>query len=40
VSMDAPIMTLYSDCVSDFSDAAYRAYNALKFKTLTDNALT
>ncbi|MBR5513917.1 MAG: thymidine phosphorylase [Ruminococcus sp.] len=40
ISMDAPLMTLYSDCVSDFSEAAYRAYNALKFVTLTEGALT
>lgn len=40
ISMDAPLMTLYSDCVSDFSEAALRAYDALKFKTLTGMALT
>ena len=40
ISMDAPLMTLYSSCVSDFSEAAYRAYNALKFRTLTNSALT
>lgn len=40
ISMDAPLMTLYSDCVSDFSEAALLAYNAIKFKTLTGNALT
>lgn len=40
ISMDAPLMTLYSDCVSDFSEAALRAYNALNFKTLTAAALT
>lgn len=40
ISMDAPLMTLYSDCVSDFSEAALRAYNALQFKTLTGMALT
>lgn len=40
ISMDAPLMTLYSDCVSDFSEAALLAYNAVKFKTLTGNALT
>lgn len=40
ISMDAPLMTLYSDCVSDFSESAMRAYNSLKFKDLTPNALT
>ncbi|MBO5163819.1 MAG: thymidine phosphorylase [Ruminococcus sp.] len=40
ISMDAPLMTLYSDSVSDFSEAALRAYNALTFKTLTGVALT
>lgn len=40
VSMDAPLMTLYSDCVSDFSESALRAYNSLKFKDLTPNAFT
>lgn len=40
ISMDAPLMTLYSNCVSDFSEAALRAYNALKFKTLIGVALT
>ncbi len=40
ISMDAPLMTLYSDSVSDFSEAALRAYNALSFKTLTGVSLT
>ena len=40
ISMDAPLMTLYSDTVSDFSEAALRAYNALKFRSLTNSALT
>ncbi|MBQ9139750.1 MAG: thymidine phosphorylase [Ruminococcus sp.] len=40
ISMDAPLMTLYSDSVSDFSEAALRAYNAIGFRTLTNSALT
>lgn len=40
ISMDAPLMTLYSDIGSDFSEAALRAYNAIKFRTLTSNTLT
>lgn len=40
ISMDAPLMTLYSDSVSDFSEAALRAYNAVRFRTLTEGALT
>lgn len=40
ISMDAPLMTLYSDTVSDFSEAALRAYNAIGFKTLTEGTLT
>lgn len=40
ISMDAPLMTLYSDVVSDFSEAAVRAYNALSLRTLTGSALT
>lgn len=40
ISMDAPLMTLYSDTVSDFSEAALRAYHAIGFRTLTEGALT
>ncbi len=40
ISMDAPLMTLYSDIGSDFSEAALRAYNSIKFRTLTSHALT
>ena len=40
ISMDSPLMTLYSDCVSDFSEVAFRAYKAITFKTLTGSALT
>lgn len=40
ISVDAPLMTLYSDLGSDFSEAALRAYNAVKFRTLTSNTLT
>ena len=40
ISMDAPLMTLYSDVGSDFSEVALRAYNAIKFRTLTSNTLT
>ncbi|MDE5763478.1 MAG: thymidine phosphorylase [Ruminococcus sp.] len=40
ISMDAPLMTLYSNCVSDFSETALLAYNAINFKTLTGNVLT
>lgn len=40
ISMDAPLMTLYSDGVSDFSEAALRAYDAIVFRTLTEGALT
>lgn len=40
ISMDAPLMTLYSNCVSDFSEPALRAYDALKLKTLTSSTLT
>lgn len=40
ISMDAPLMTLYSDTVSDFSEAALRAYHAVGFRTLTEGALT
>lgn len=40
ISMDAPLMTLYSNDISDFSDAAFRAYKAIKFRSLTHSALT
>ena len=40
ISMDAPLMTLYSTVCSDFSEAAVRAYNALTFRDLTASALT
>lgn len=40
ISMDAPLMTLYSNVVSDFSESALRAYNALTLRTLTHSALT
>ncbi len=40
ISMDAPLMTLYSNTVSDFSEVALRAYHAIRFKTLTEGALT
>ncbi len=34
ISMDAPLMTLYSSVCSDFSEAAVRAYNALGFRDI------
>lgn len=40
ISVDAPLMTLYSDVCSDFSEAAMRAYNAIKFRTLTSDIST
>lgn len=40
ISVDAPLMTLYSDVCSDFSEAAMRAYNAVKFRTLTSDLTT
>ena len=40
ISMDAPLMTLYSTICSDFSEAAVRAYNAITFRDLTASALT
>lgn len=40
ISMDAPLMTLYSTVCSDFSEAAVRAYNAITFRDLTANSLT
>ncbi len=40
ISVDAPLMTLYSNVCSDFSEAAMRAYNALKFRTLTSDIST
>jgi len=40
ISMDAPLMTLYSTVCSDFSEAAVRAYNAITFRDLTATALT
>ncbi len=40
ISMDAPLMTLYSDVCSDFHEAAMRAYKAIKFRYLTSRALT
>ena len=40
ISMDAPLMTLYSTYCSDFSEAAIRAYNAITFRDLTSSALT
>ncbi|MCM1133513.1 MAG: thymidine phosphorylase [Ruminococcus flavefaciens] len=40
ISIDAPLMTLYSDVCSDFSESAVRAYNAIKFRTLTSNIST
>ena len=40
ISMDAPLMTLYSTVCSDFSEAAVRAYNAITFRDLTANTLT
>lgn len=40
ISVDAPLMTLYSDVCSDFSEAAMRAYNAVKFRTLTSDVTT
>ncbi|MCQ2490834.1 MAG: thymidine phosphorylase [Ruminococcus sp.] len=40
ISMDAPLMTLYSTNCSDFSEAALRAYNAITFRDLTATALT
>lgn len=40
ISVDAPLMTLYSDVCSDFSEAAMRAYNAVKFRTLTSDVAT
>lgn len=40
ISMDAPLMTLYSTVCSDFSEAAIRAYNAITFRGLTSTTLT
>lgn len=40
ISIDAPLMTLYSDVCSDFSESAMRAYNAVKFRTLTSDVST
>ncbi len=40
ISVDAPLMTLYSNVCSDFSEAAMRAYNAVKFRTLTSDVTT
>lgn len=40
ISVDAPLMTLYSNVCSDFSQAAMRAYNAIKFRTLTSDIST
>lgn len=40
ISVDAPLMTLYSNVCSDFSEAAMRAYNAVKFRTLTSDIAT
>lgn len=40
ISIDAPLMTLYSSVCSDFSESAMRAYNALKFRTLTSDVAT
>lgn len=40
ISVDAPLMTLYSNVCSDFSEAAMRAYNAIKFRTLTSDVST
>ena len=40
ISMEAPLMTLYSTTCSDFSEAAVRAYNAITFRDLTANSLT
>ncbi len=40
ISVDAPLMTLYSNVCSDFSEVAMRAYNALKFRTLTSDVST
>lgn len=40
ISVDAPLMTLYSDVCSDFSESAMRAYNAIKFRTLTSDVST
>ena len=40
ISMDAPLMTLYSTVCSDFSESAVRAYNAVTFRDLTASALT
>lgn len=40
ISIDAPLMTLCSDVCSDFSQPALRAYNAIKFRTLTSNIST
>lgn len=40
ISIDAPLLTLFSDVCSDFSQAALRAYNSIKFRTLTSNVST
>lgn len=40
ISVDAPLMTLYSDVCCDFSESAMRAYNAIKFRTLTSDVAT
>lgn len=40
ISVDAPLMTLYSNVCSDFSESAMRAYNAIKFRTLTSDIST
>lgn len=40
ISMDAPLMTLYSNVCSDFHEAAMRAYKAIKFRNLTARTLT
>ncbi|MDE6519974.1 MAG: thymidine phosphorylase [Ruminococcus sp.] len=40
ISVDAPLMTLYSNLCSDFSEPALRAYNSIRFRTLTSSIST
>lgn len=40
ISVDAPLMTLYSNLCSDFSEPALRAYDSIRFRTLTSSIST
>lgn len=40
ISVDAPLMTLYSNLCSDFAEPALRAYDSIRFRTLTSSIST